>query len=206
MRLSRCMRARPEANPSQATALQGKLRFVNPGLKYRIVQSQGPNGDVDADPATTFHSGDRVRFAFASNIEGYLYVVQRGSSGQWTLLFPDPEANGGRNTIRRAEDYVVPNNGWFAFDDTPGTEEVFVVLSRQPLDTLPGFDGPVNRREKVETSIVASLQRSIQSRDLVFEKDRPAVIGGRTSQATYVVNRDELASRVAAFIPLTHAK
>ena len=62
------------------------------------------------------------------------------------------------------------------------------------------------RREGVTASVVDGLQRSIQSRDLVFEKDRPAVVDGRTSQATYVVNRAELASRVAAFIPLTHAR
>jgi hypothetical protein len=179
---------------------------VNPGLKYRIIESQGSNGDVDADPAETFHSGDRVRFAFASNIDGYLYVVQRGTSGQWTVLFPDPEANGGRNAIRKGEDYFVPNNGWFAFDETPGTEEVFVVLSTQPLDALPGFETPVTRRESVTASVVDGLQRSIQSRDLMFEKDRPAVVDGRTRQATYVVNRAELANRVAAFMPLQHAR
>ena len=179
---------------------------VSPGLKYRIIQSRGSSGDVDADPAETFHSGDRVRFAFASNIDGYLYVVQRGTSGQWTVLFPDPEANGGRNAIRKGEDYFVPNNGWFAFDETPGTEEVFVVLSTQPLDALPGFETPVTRRESVTASVVDGLQRSIQSRDLMFEKDRPAVVDGRTRQATYVVNRAELANRVAAFIPLQHAR
>jgi len=179
---------------------------VNPGLKYRIIQSRGSDGDVDADPAETFHSGDRVRFAFASNVDGYLYVVQRGTSGQWTVLFPDPEANGGRNAIRKGEDYFVPNNGWFAFDETPGTEEVFVVLSTQPLDALPGFETPVTRRESVTASVVDGLQRSIQSRDLMFEKERPAVVDGRTRQATYVVNRAELANRVAAFIPLQHAR
>ena len=178
----------------------------SPGLKYRIIEKRVSGEEVDADPARTFHSGERVRFAFESNMDGYLYVVQRGSTGQWTVLFPDPDANGGRNAIRRSEAYFVPNNGWFAFDETPGTEEVFVVLSKQSLDTLPGFDAPVIRRERVDTAVVDALQRSIQSRDLVFEKERPAVVDGRTSQATYVVNRNELASRVAAFIPLTHAR
>jgi serine/threonine protein kinase len=206
--------ARDNAVRSPADTLTAKQMYasstpgdtVNPGLKYRIIQSRGSNGDVDADPAETFHSGDRVRFAFASNVDGYLYVVQRGSSGQWTVLFPDPEANGGRNAIRKGEDYFVPNNGWFAFDETPGTEEVFVVLSTQPLDALPGFETPVTRRESVTASVVDGLQRSIQSRDLMFEKERPAVVDGRTRQATYVVNRAELANRVAAFIPLQHAR
>jgi hypothetical protein len=178
---------------------------VSPGLKYRIVQQRG-SSEADADPSSTFRSGDRVRFAFESNFDGYLYVVQAGSSGRWTVLFPNPDANGGRNAVVRSEEYVVPDNGWFAFDKTPGTEEVFVVLSRQPLDTLPGFKAPVTRRETVDRSIVTGLQARIQSRDLVFEKDQSAAADGKTRQAMYVVNRGELASQVAALIQLTHAK
>ena len=113
---------------------------AKPGLKYRIIEQRG-TGEADADPSKVFHSGDRVRFAFESNIDGYLYVVQAGSSGRWTVLFPNPDANGGRNAIVRSEEYLVPDNGWFAFDDTPGTEEVFVVVSKRALDTLPGFNG-----------------------------------------------------------------
>jgi len=178
---------------------------VSPGLKYRIVQQRG-SGEADADPSTTFRSGDRVRFAFESNIDGYLYVVQAGSSGRWTVLFPNPDANGGRNAVVRSEEYLVPDNGWFAFDDTPGTEEVFVVLSKQALDTLPGFTTPVTRRETVDRAIVTGLQARIRPRDLVLEKDQSLAADGKTRQATYVVNRGELASQVAALIQLTHAK
>jgi hypothetical protein len=179
---------------------------ANPGLKYRVIE-QLPSGEqLDADPSKTFHSGDRVRFAFESNIDGYLYVAQGGSSGKWTILFPNPEANSGKNAIRRTEQYFVPNNGWFVFDDTPGTEEVFVILSREPLEALPGFSRPVVRLESVEASVVNGLRQSLQSRDLVFAKDPPTSVGGRTSQASYVVSRDELAKGVAAFVALTHAK
>ena len=178
---------------------------VNPGLKYRIIVQRGSD-EVDADPAATFHSGDRVRFGFESNIDGYLYIVSAGSSGRWSVLFPNPDANGGKNAIARSEEYLVPDNGWFAFNDTPGTEEVFVVLSKQALETLPGFKGPVTRRESVDRSIVTGLQASIQSRDLVFERDRSTAADGKTRQATYIVNRGELASQVAALIQLTHAK
>ncbi len=178
---------------------------VRPGLKYRIVQQRG-SSEADADPSTTFHSGDRVRFAFESNIDGYLYVVQAGSSGRWTVLFPNPDANGGRNAVVRSDEYLVPDNGWFAFDETPGTEEVFVVVSKQALETLPGFKTPVTRRETVDRSIVTGLQARIQPRDLVLEKDQSLAADGKTHQATYVVNRGELASQVAALIQLTHAK
>jgi hypothetical protein len=174
-------------------------------LKYRLIEQRG-TAELDADPTRVFHSGERVRFAFESNIDGYLYVVSAGSSGRWTVLFPNPDANGGRNAIRRSEEYVVPDNGWFAFDDTPGTEELFVVLSKQPLDTLPGFKAPVTKRETVDRAIVTGLQARIQSRDLVFEKDQSTAADGKTRQATYIVNRGELASQVSAVIQLNHAK
>jgi len=175
------------------------------GLKYRLIAQHGSN-EVDVDPGTTFHSGDKVRFAFESNIEGYLYVVQAGSTGRWTVLFPNPDANGGMNAVSRSSEYLVPDNGWFAFDDTPGTEEVFVVLSKQALDTLPGFKAPVTKRESVDRAVVVGLQASLPSRDLVFEKDRSTAADGKLRQATYIVNRGELASQVAALVQLTHAK
>src|SRR5262249_48170841 len=76
---------------------------VNAGLRFRLIRlADGQQAEVD--PATTtFHSGDRVRFAFDSNIDGYLYVVQQGSSGRWTVLFPGSKINGGRNAVKRAE-------------------------------------------------------------------------------------------------------
>jgi hypothetical protein len=175
---------------------------TNTGLKYRVIQRLVSGQEVDVDPATTFRSGDRVRFAFESNTDGYLYVAQQGSSGRWTVLFPNPEANGGTNTVGRFAPYYVPDNGWFTFDETPGREEVFVLLSREPLAELPGFKAPLTRPETLPGTVVAGLKQIIQPRDLIFQKDVPA--SGRLGQATYVVNREELAPHVAASLTLAH--
>ena len=77
------------------------------------------------------------------NVDGYLYVVQQGSSGRWTVLFPGARINGGRNAIRAFEQYRVPSEGWFAFDANPGTEQIFVIMSKDPLGQLPGFEQPL---------------------------------------------------------------
>ncbi len=50
------------------------------------------------------------------------------------------------------------------------------------------------------------LQARLQSRDLVFEKDRSSTADGQLHQTTYIVNRGDLANQVAALIQLTHAK
>ena len=174
------------------------------GLRYRLIQ-QSPDGtEVDVDTATTFRSGDKLKLAFESNIDGYLYVASQGSSGNWTVLFPSPQINGGRNSIKRAEEYSVPPDGWFMFDATTGTEHLFVFLSREPLNQLPGFGRPVTKAETLTASVVQDLQQSIRSRDLVFEKDKSSAGKPGIQQATYVVNRAEVGKAVTATITLTH--
>lgn len=191
----------------EATAKQlfaGVTGTPSAGLRYRLIQ-QSPDGtEVDVDTATTFHSGDKLKLAFESNIDGYLYVASQGSSGNWTVLFPSPQINGGRNAIKRAEEYGVPPDGWFMFDATTGTEHLFVFLSREPLDQLPGFGRPVTKAETLTASVVQDLQQSIRSRDLVFEKDKSSAGIPGIRQATYVVNRAEVGKAVTATITLTH--
>ena len=176
------------------------------GLKFRVVRKMPDGTEADVDAGTRFQSGDRVRFAFESNVDGYLYVVQQGSSGRWTVLFPNPRINGGRNVIRRLEPYTVPSDDWFLFDDTPGTEQVFVFLSREALTQLPGFDRPVTRTETLSASVVDELQHSVAPRDLVLEKERAESASGQVSQATYVVNKNELGKSVHASVTLTHGQ
>lgn len=181
---------------------------VNAGLRFRLTRRTADGSVADVDPSTTtFRSGDRVRFAFESNIDAYLYVVQQGSSGRWTMLFPGPRINGGRNAVKKSDEYVVPSNDWFLFDATPGTEHVFVLLSKEPLSELPGFNQPVTKTETIVASIVDTLQNRVQSRDLLLESDTaPTVEDGTPVQATYVVSRAQQGQSVAASITLSHTQ
>ena len=187
-------------NPSSAGAT------TRPGLRYRLTRRASDGTETDVDPETAvFHSGDRVRFTFDSNVDGFLYVVQQGSSSRWTVLFPSPRINGGMNAVRHTERYQVPANDWFLFDAQPGREELFVFFSREPVAQLPGFDKPVTKPEMVVASVMDDLQQRVRSRDLVFEKDFDASTGDpRPVQATYVVNRADLAQAVSAHIALSH--
>jgi len=173
-----------------------------PGLRFRMIL-EGPDGKAtDVDPARDFHTGDRIKFAFESNVDGYLYVAQQGTSGNWTVLFPHPDINGGRNEVKRFEEHEVPNDNYFTMAGNPGQEQIFVFLSREPMSTLPGFDRPVKAFERGSPTLVATLASSIQSRDLVLEKDRAS--GGKSPQATYIVNKAELGKAVTANFTLAH--
>lgn len=174
---------------------------VAPGLRFRMIQAGAGDAPMDVDSAKEFLTGDRIRFAFESNIDGYLYVAQQGTSGNWTVLFPNPQINGGVNAVKRFQEYEVPRGDWFQFDGAAGTEHVFVFLSREPMAKLPGFERPVKSFEAGSAPMIAELRSSIQSRDLVFAKD-PA--SSKTPQATYVVNKADVGKAVTASFNLTH--
>ena len=174
---------------------------TNAGIRYRVLR-RGPDGEpVEVDANTTFRSGDRIRFSFEPNVDGFLYVVQRGSTGQWSVLLPHPEINEGRNAVTKFEEVTIPPEGWFRMDDNPGTEQVFVYLSRKPTDALPGGDGQVVRPHTADEHTVSVLAGSVQSRDLVFEtEDAP----GGTEQAAYVVNQGNAGGAVPWTVELEH--
>ena len=180
---------------------------VAAGLRYRLVSQLASGQEAEVVPATRFTSGDKVRFAFESNVDGYLYVIEEGSSGQWRVLFPNPQINGGTNFIRRAQTYPVPSSAWFVFDEQPGTERLFVLLSKEPMRELPGLNQAVTQYATVDPAVVQRLSRELKSRDLIFQSDAAPQrdsTGGSAAPAVYVVNRDTLAREVATTIELVH--
>jgi hypothetical protein len=59
------------------------------------------------DPGLVLQQGDRVRFRFRTNFDGYLYVMNQGTSGQSEQLFPRDET-GQDNRIAANKEYQVP--------------------------------------------------------------------------------------------------
>jgi hypothetical protein len=59
------------------------------------------------DPGLVFERNDRVRFRYRANFTGYLYVVNRSTSGKVERLFPRAET-GQDNRIAAGKEYTVP--------------------------------------------------------------------------------------------------
>ncbi len=59
------------------------------------------------DPGLVLNQGDRVRFKFRTNFDGYLYVMNQSTSGKYEQLFPR-EDTGRQNQIAASQEYVVP--------------------------------------------------------------------------------------------------
>jgi hypothetical protein len=187
------------------------------GLRYSVLKrdASGRFAEVDAD--STFRSGDRIRLHVDSNTTGYLYVVMQGSSGNWRLLFPSSDVEGGSNRIERGSSQQIPagDKGQFLFDQQAGTEKLFLVLSRKPepdLDKLiysitgaQGSDRTLVAQASVADDVVNRLRDEVQSRDLVFEK--VSEDGAAPEKATYVVNPNRTDdARLVVDVALKHGK
>jgi hypothetical protein len=87
------------------------------------------------DPATIFDSGAQVRFRVKTNFSGFLYVMNQGTSGDYTLLFPR-EDTGSQNRVEPGREYVVPaTTGAFRITGPPGQDIVYWMVT--PLDIGP---------------------------------------------------------------------
>ncbi len=194
---------RPGPGSPAAGATPASIAAAKAGIKYRVLREE-PNGDaVEVSADTLFRSGDRIRFAFEPNIDGFLYVIQRGSTGRWSVLLPHPGIDGGRNSVTRFDEVVVPPDGvgWFRFDENPGSQTLFVYLSEAPLVTLPWGVGPVVDAQSLDQPTVIALANSVRSRDLVFEQEDAR---GGADPAAYVVNQDDAGGPVAWTLELRH--
>lgn len=197
----------------------GPVSYVQAGskpllLRYSLLRIvDGSPEEVGLD--TTFRSGDQVGVRVEGNQDGFLYVVSRGSSGNWTPLFPSADIAGGENRLRARQPLQLPSKEHaFVFNETPGVEQLFIIYSAQPVDDLDALIYSLRKPEKPEMKMLAqnielkdglvSKFRDLHSRDLVVERISSSAKeeGYKPENAVYVENRS--GGRVVADIPLTH--
>lgn len=122
-------------------------------------------------PSYEFKSGDKVKLVFTPNTDGFVYWLAKGSSGNYTMLFPNAKA-GMDNTVKRNEEYTVPVKGAFRFDDTPGNEELLCIISTERLDDLDKAAAEQFKNAGQEVAQLEQKQTSKRAtRDLVFDDD-----------------------------------
>jgi hypothetical protein len=196
------------------------------GLRYTLLQRDPAGRYVEVLPTTVFHSGDRVKISVMANHSGYLYIIQQGSSGTWSPIFPSQDAGKGTNYVESGQVYEVPNDGAFELNKQAGKEHLFILLSVDPINDLDGAifglkdqqTAPAQpaagaNAETLEASnrITDSLVQELASRDLVPVREQVNTSANDDTQqsekAVYVVNSltaDAHGSRVVAALILDH--
>jgi len=170
--------------PAFAAGTTAKDIFYTPGgpggatqpqmaLNYKILLLR--NCELQQVPDNfVFYGGDKFRLAFQANMDGFLYIFNKGTTGAGRLLFPDPRINAGSNRVTRYTEYVVPSSGWFNFDRNPGTEQLHVFFSPKPLGNVnyaPGAVIPGASWNQVVAPYFAKKAKAVASKavkDIVF--------------------------------------
>jgi Domain of unknown function (DUF4384) len=210
------------AKSSNATTLTGAVHL---GLRYNLVLVNPNSGSSEAvDPERVLHSGECFALDFEANRSGYLYVLAKQSSGSWQALVPSFEMAEESNIIDPSKKVRVPSRYCFEVHDPPGTETLFVVLSRDPRDFYELYEGikkqsgqpapsvpdrpsnPVQLADAgIVNSAVAHMARQFGTRDIAIRKfDRPASPQEPPHSVYVVSTADTPTSSVVAQIEVRH--
>jgi hypothetical protein len=179
------------------------------GVKFRILLKRGSQPERYVSPDEAFYSGDKIKLAFDINFSGYIALLNVGSSGKISLLYP---YNGTDAAVEPSEsEQLIPanNKDWISFDDHQGTEKITVVFSTNPIASV---DDVVKMSKKANISVsgnitintssseAQSLLVDLNSRSLKRAKSRDLSIQTVNDEATYVVAESSLISEPTAFI------
>lgn len=174
--------------PDDSTAQ--KISVAAPlGLRYSVLKKLDDGTYQEISPDSAFHNGDKIRLRLMSNQAGYLYVIERGSSGNWQPLYPAANTSSEANKVQPGVDYVIPDTGAWSFKGDPGQEKLFVLLSRSPETNLEETIASLkNHQTVIDDQAVAQLRSEVQGRDLVFTSGDDASANDG-DKASYVVNK-----------------
>src|SRR5690349_8243499 len=108
-------------------ACLGPLPLVAQSQSVEIVLERNESSAWKAiDPGLVLGQGDLVRFRFRTTFDGYLYVINSGTSGSQSLLFP-ADSTGRNNRVQAGKPYFVPStdNASFQVAGPAGHDAVY---------------------------------------------------------------------------------
>lgn len=144
--------ASPVTNPNTTTPAatnRPPSRKAQPaiGLGYTIFMREPSGRAIRVEPTREFRNGDRIRLAFEPNVDGYLYIFDSENGAAPKMIFPDARLDGGENWVEAHVPVEVPSSEepeerlrWFEFYGDPGTDRIFIVVTREPLNGVPTAD------------------------------------------------------------------
>ncbi len=121
------------------------------GLGYTLFMRDASGNPKRIDPSTNFRAGDHIRISLESNIDGYLYIFHTENGQNPQMLFPDTRLNNANNFVTAHVPYEAPSSAqaneeerWFVFDNKPAVERLYIVVTREPLPSVPTETALIN--------------------------------------------------------------
>lgn len=114
------------------------------GLGYTLFMRDTDGRSVRVEPTRVFRNGERIRLALEPNTDGYLYIFDSEDGASPKMIYPDARLDGGENWIEAHVPMEVPSSEesderlrWFEFYGPPGSDRLFIVVTREPLKLVP---------------------------------------------------------------------
>jgi len=141
------------------------------------------------DPGLVLAQGDRVRFKYRTNFDGYLFVTDLGTSGKPTSLFPTPDT-GQDNHVTAAKTYQIPATDTAVFRIAgPAGYDVVTFVVNPNKGGVTSYPGPMPKPgllPRCDDSLLRARGDCIDSsagakpgesaRDLVFMRQGPQTV------------------------------
>jgi len=204
--------------PRLALPLLLPLALLAQSQSIEVVMERNQNGVWKAiDPGLVLDPGDLLRFRFRTTFDGYLYVIDAGTSGAQTLLFPADDT-GRNNRVLAGKEYFVPSTGAsFKVAGPAGHDIIYWLLSPVPLAGNPAAalgapqtPHPVGKlTPRCDDSIFRARGLCIDSsagpRNVAPQEDLPGAISSvpQMTRRELVIVQDQNKSRVISPSTLT---
>jgi hypothetical protein len=123
------------AQPRAQTGPPGNAAAAAPPALHISLERKLPDGKVEAMASDhVFDTGDVVHFRVESEYDGYLYVMDQGTSGRFTTVFPTAEA-GADNRVHRGQTFSIPSQeeSWYQISGPAGFDVLYFLLSPDAL-------------------------------------------------------------------------
>ena|ERR1700754_1135357 len=131
----------PSNKPSEPVRPVNAARI---GLGMTLFTRDSNGLAIRVDPEHVFRKGDRVRVLLETNTDGYLYIFNKTNDGPVIMIYPDKDLDEAGNYIKAHIPWEIPSGAadeerlrWLVFDEYPGNERLFFVLTREPLKDVP---------------------------------------------------------------------
>lgn len=177
--------------PSSANVATAHL-----GLRYNVVLVEPTGKSQQISSERVLNEGDCFAIDLRANQAGYLYVLARQSSGAWTPLTDMP---GQREALPAGKTVRVPSGACFSIHNPPGTETLFVVLSRDPRDFYELYESMKTKEggnEQLSAAVAHMDEKFGGTRDITIARVGEPEEADEPRGAVYVVNKKTSASIV----------
>jgi hypothetical protein len=174
------------------------------GAKICVLLKRGNQPEKIVSTNETFYSGDKIKLVFDINFTGYAAIVNTGTSGNESLLFPYLDSRDhlvSHQVSPNSATQLPRGNDWIVFDKQTGDEMVNVIFSRKPIVELDkyeeavtnGSDGMIASQDESD-QIMAELNSKSLKR--MSSKDLSTQTG---PDGTYGVAQNGLGNEPVAF-------